>query len=76
MFANALDRAEDFAFRALGFDSPEDQIVAAVVIGAVLIATSAVGLIGTLLLLPIPMALAGIGILRLVPMIDSLWPLS
>lgn len=76
MFEDTIDAIEELTFNALGTESPEDQIVASSIIGAAVIATSAVGLVGTLLLLPIPAVLLVIGVVRLIPAADSLWPLS
>lgn len=74
--AALIDRAVTAAEGAFGLGSPEEQIVYAFLIGIAIIATSSIGLVFTLVLLPIPVALGIIGILRLVPAIDSAWPLS
>lgn len=73
--SSIIDKAADLFADGIGAGEPEGQIVAGLLIGAILIATSAVGLVGTLILLPIPIAMIGLGVLRMIPAVDSYYPL-
>ena len=59
----------------IGRNGPDDQIVAGFLLGAFIIATSAVGMVGTLLLVPIPIVMIVLGVLRLSSTVDSAYPL-
>ena len=72
---SVADTAMKLVQDAIGMNSPGDQIVAAIVLGGFIIITSSIGLVGTLLLTPLAFAMAAVGILRLVPQIDALYPL-
>jgi 4-hydroxybenzoate polyprenyltransferase len=61
----SINTAKGIGSSALGFGTPQSQMVSNAIIAAALIATSAVGLIGTLVLLPIPVFLFGVGAARL-----------
>lgn len=71
-----IDRAEALAKAGMGMGSPGAQIVAAFLIGIAIIASSSIGLVFTLLLLPLPIAMFFIGVLRLFPPVEAVWPLS
>lgn len=58
----------------VGLHSPGDQIVASIVLGVALIATSSIGLVFTLLLLPVPIFFGLLGVLRLIPPVEDRWP--
>ncbi|AUX09281.1 hypothetical protein AArcSl_1652 [Halalkaliarchaeum desulfuricum] len=73
--ATPVDWLRELLKDGIGQHSPGDQITAGLILGAVIIATSAVGLVGTLLLMPIPILMAGFGILRLSSTVDQLYPL-
>lgn len=60
---------------ALGMSSPKAMLVAWFLIGAFVIVTSSIGLVGTLLLLPLVILGLVVAILRLVPAIEERWPL-
>ena len=60
--------------RLVGAGTPTEQIVAGLLLGVLLIATSSIGLVFTLVLLPIPAIAIVIGVLRLVPAIDRAYP--
>jgi len=64
--SDLVGTAKRLFMAALGFDSPKAQMVSSGVLFAALVATSAIGLVGTIVLLPIPVALFGIGAARLV----------
>ena len=70
------EQAQDLVEDAIGRNSPPDQIIAAVILGAFIIMTSSIGLVGTLVLAPLAFAMAGVGILRLWGPIDDFYPLS
>ena len=72
---DVLGWIETQVMRLSGAGSPTEQIVASIVLGVALIATSSIGLVFTILLLPIPIVAGMIGILRLVPAIDAVYPL-
>lgn len=71
----ALGWFEEQVMRLVGAGSPEEQIVASIVLGVLLIMSSSVGLVFTVLLLPIPMATFFIGVLRLIPAVDGAYPI-
>lgn len=73
--SSIIDKTADLFADGIGAGEPEGQIVAGLLIGAVIIATSAVGLVGTLLLLPIPIAMIALGVLRMIPAVDNYYPL-
>jgi len=60
----------------IGTGSPEQQIVASIVLAAFVIMTSSIGLVATLILVPFVLLFAAIGFLRLLPAVDKRWPLS
>ena len=64
--SDLVGTAKRLFMAALGFDSPQAQMVASAILFVALLATSAIGLIGTIVLLPIPMFLFGVGAARLV----------
>lgn len=70
----ALEWFERQTMRLVGAGSPEEQIVASIVLGVLLIMTSSIGLVFTLLLLWIPTLTLIIGILRLIPAVDGAYP--
>lgn len=70
------EEAQDLVEDAIGRNSPVDQMIAAIVLGAFIVMTSSIGLVGTLLLAPLAFAMAGVGLLRLWDPIDSYYPLS
>lgn len=61
-----VDSAKQLFTAAFGFSSPKAQMVSSAILAAVLIATSAVGLVGTIVLLPIPIFLFTVGLIRLI----------
>lgn len=71
-----VDKAVQAVEGMVGIGSPEEQIIYSFLVGVAIIATSSIGLVFTLMLLPIPIFFGVIGILRLVPAIDSAYPLS
>lgn len=71
-----IDALQSLVMDGVGTGDPERQIVAGILIGALLIATSAIGLVFTLLLLPVPLAMIAIGVLRLIPTIENIWPMT
>ena len=71
----ALEWFERQVMRLLGAGSPAEQMVAAVVLGVALIASSSISLGFTLVLLPFPALMFGLGVLRLVPAVDAAYPL-
>lgn len=73
-YGDSLNWLEAQAMNLVGAGSPTEQIVASIVLGVALIATSSIGLVFTLLLLPIPALMLLIGLVRLVPAIDSVYP--
>ncbi|MFD1526040.1 MULTISPECIES: hypothetical protein [Halobacteriales] len=60
---------------AIGTGSPEEQIIGSVVLAAFVIMTSSIGLVGTLILVPVVLLFAFLGFLRLIPAVDDRWPL-
>lgn len=72
---NLVDISRDVLGDGIGTGTPQEQIVAALIIGGVIIATTAVGLIGTILLLPIPITMLAFGVLRLWSPFNERWPL-
>jgi uncharacterized membrane protein len=62
--SDLVGTAKQLFMAALGFDSPQAQMVSSGVLFVALVATSAIGLVGTIVLLPIPVFLFGIGVLR------------
>lgn len=73
---DGIDSLQSLVMDGVGTGDPERQIVAGIVIGGLLIATSAIGLVFTLLLLPIPVVMIAIGALRLIPPVESAWPMT
>jgi hypothetical protein len=63
--SDLVGTAKRLFMAALGFDSPQAQMVSSAVLFVALVATSAIGLVGTIVLLPIPVFLFGIGALRI-----------
>ncbi len=59
----------------IGGGSPEQQIVASLLLAGGIIATSSVGLVGTLILVPVVLVGAFLGVLRLIPAVEDRWPL-
>lgn len=70
------DEAVTQVTNLIGSGSPEQQIVAAILLAGGIIATSSVGLVGTLVLVPAVLLFAFLGFLRLIPAVESRWPLS
>jgi len=60
-----VDQMWRYGVAAMGFGTPQDQIVAWFVIGALVIVTSSIGLVGTILLLPLVFLGLAVGALRL-----------
>lgn len=71
----AAEWIEDQTLKLVGTGTPGEQIAAAIVLAVIIIASSSVTLGWTLVLVPVAILFAGIGILRLVPWIDRRWPL-
>lgn len=71
-----VDKASNLTKAAFGMGSPGGQMVAAFLLGVAIIATSSIGLVFTLLLLPIPIVLFFIGAVRLLPPVEAVWPLT
>lgn len=59
------NRGEFYLRAAFGLESPKDQMVGAFLLGVVIIASSAISLGATLVLLPIPIFLFFVGVARL-----------
>lgn len=60
-----VDQAWRYGVAAMGFGTPQDQIVAWFIIGAFVIVTSSIGLVATILLLPIVALGLAVGVIRL-----------
>lgn len=60
-----IERGEFYLVAAFGQGSPTDQMVGAFLLGVVIIASSAISLGATLVLLPIPIFLFFVGVIRL-----------
>ena len=73
--ASIIDEASNQISNAVGTGSPEEQIIAAIVLAGFVIVTSSIGLVGTLVLVPVILLFAIIGFLRLIPAVDDRWPL-
>jgi hypothetical protein len=74
--ADIVDRTTDMTADAIGMGTPGDQIVAGLVLGVFIIISSSFSFGATVVLAPLAFAMVGLGVLRLVPQIDSLWPLN
>lgn len=61
-----LEMLEYWAEAAFGMGDPEEQMLGAFVLGVVIIATSAISLGWTLVLLWIPIILFSVGVIRLI----------
>ena len=70
-----IDEAADQISNAVGTGSPEEQIIGSIVLAGFVIVTSSIGLVGTLILVPVVLLFAFIGFLRLIPAVDDRWPL-
>ena len=73
--AGLIDEASNQISNAIGTGSPEEQIIGSIVLAGFVIVTSSIGLVGTLVLVPVILLFAFIGFLRLIPAIDDRWPL-
>lgn len=73
-YSGALEWLEEQGRKLIGAGSPEDQIVASIVLGVLLIATGSIGLVFTLALLPVPFIAFVIGVLRLSSTVDAWYP--
>jgi hypothetical protein len=73
-YNEALGWFERQTMKLVGAGTPAEQIVASIVLGVLLIASSSVGLVFTLLLLWIPALTLMIGVLRLAPPVDAAYP--
>lgn len=69
-------RAQSVIRGALGLKSPDEMLVSWFLIGAFVIITSSIGLIGTILLLPLVLLGLFIAVLRFVPPIERRWPVG
>jgi hypothetical protein len=61
---------------SLGLRSPTEQVVGNTLLFGAIIATSAVGLLGTLLLLPLPITMFTLGLFRFNGTFEKYWPLD
>ena len=59
----------------VGVGDPVEQIVAAAILGVLIIASSSITLGWTLVLVPVALLFGLIGIVRLIPAVDELYPL-
>lgn len=73
-YDGVLNWLEEQGRKLIGAGSPQDQIVASLVLGVLLIGTSAIGLVFTVALLPIPTVAFVLGVLRLSSTVDSWYP--
>ena len=73
---STLEQAENVLMNAVGMGSPQDQIVAGLILAGFIILTSSIGLVGTLLLTPLAFLLVVLGVLRLWGRFEDAWPLS
>ena len=73
--ASLIEEASNQVSNAVGTGSPEEQIIGAIVLAGFVIVTSSIGLVGTLVLVPVILLFAIIGFLRLIPAVDDWWPL-
>lgn len=71
-----VDMGVDLTQNAVGMGTPGDQIVAGIILGVFIIVSSSFSFGATLVLAPLAFAMVGLGALRLIPQVDSIWPLS
>lgn len=73
--ADIIKEAQNQIGNTIGTGSPEEQIIGSVILAAFVIMTSSIGLVGTLVLVPVVLLFAFIGFIRLIPAVDDMWPL-
>lgn len=73
--ADIIKEAQNQIGNTIGNGSPEEQIIGSILLAAFVIMTSSIGLVGTLVLVPVVLLFAFIGLIRLIPAVDDKWPL-
>jgi len=73
--ASLTDEAATQVANFIGAGSPEQQIVASILMAGGIILTSSIGLVGTLVLVPVVLLFGLFGFLRLIPAVEARWPL-
>lgn len=74
-YDKVADKVEQWVSNLIGTGDAADQMVASVILGAIIIGSSAVTFGWTLALLPVALAFFAVGLIRLVPVVDNNYPL-